>query len=661
MSLAGRVGRGLLTATVTFFAVWTLCYQVALAARFPALLTFAVSVALWLGALLLVRRRWLPAPERLLASPAGLGAVLVAAAVTLVVFALARAGHRPLAADVALVAVAAYLVRRWLRRRDEADLAAEGGPEEPGPAPTPPGSPWLWRAGWALGVLSATATSLMINPDADDAYFVNASTWVAAHDTFPLRDTMLSDQVLPGLQVHTPNVSSIESLFGVLARLAGVSAGTMTYVVMAPLLVLLATLALTWLVAESRIPAAPLGLAAAVGSLWMSGTTQAGYSGYLLRVWQGKEVLFAVAVPLLVVSGVRLLARGRVADQVLFGSAVVASVGVSNTAVFLTPALIGGLVLAALATTGVRSAVRVAAWAAYPLAVGVAIALTVPPSPTRAQVEALGMPGTGHHDPLVAVPGAALGTLVLTLLGLGLGWLGIRDRLLRVSSLASVGAVLLFLLPPVQDIAVPAAGIGSVVWRIWWLVPGPLLTAGVVGLAARLARSWRPVPRATALLATAALVAFVPLVDGVWVGLWHGNDVRIASPLEWKVPKGTQAEAQLVRRVSRPGEIVLAPRAVSRVLAGLTVAVHPVAARPYYLPSYLADPGAKVATRVQLQKFADTLAPTPAELDGLRSALQALDVRTVCLAKDRTRARAAVTSLGWHTVGQEGDIVCLRR
>ena len=300
-----------------------------------------------------------------------------------------------------------------------------------------------------MGLASAALASVLVRPNADDAFFVNVSAWVADRGTFPVRDTMISNQELSPLGSHTPNVSSIESLFGVVARLAGTPPGTIVYVAAVPVLTLLAYLALTWLVAESRIPKAPIGLVAATVGMWMSGESRLAVGTFPLRIWQGKIALVAVVLPLLILAAMRVAARGSLLDHLFLGSTVVASVGMSNTAVFLAPLMLAGLTVAALAVGGLRPALRVGAWILLPLATGAVVAVLAPAGPTPAQLAAIGFRDPGVlRLPLVEVPGKTASILTSTVLAVGLGWLGIRDRLTRAATLGLLVAVGLFLLPP---------------------------------------------------------------------------------------------------------------------------------------------------------------------------------------------------------------------
>ena len=660
-TLPARLGRSLVTGALVLFAVWTLVYQVALLTGLPSTPTLVVAGGLGVGALVL-GRRLTPHRSPLLAplpSPAASLAVLGA---TVVATALALAEQRVAALGVAVLAAGVALVLT-VRRPPPTDAAADTHAHtdvDTASAGDPGSNRWLWPVGWVAAVVSAGLASVIVRPDGDDAYFVNLSTWVAERGRFPLRDTMISPDVFPALGAHSPPTHSVEGLVGALARVAGIEAGTAAYVLAVPAVTALAVLALTLLVEEARIPTAPAALAAAVTYLWTTGAS--GYSlgsFFGVRIWQGKAMLVSLVLPLVLLTGVRLVRSGSARTHLLFGASLVAAVGVSNTAVFLAPVLVAGIVLAALALRRPRGALRLGAWLAYPLAAGAVSVLLAPASASVAQRLAegfaVGSGATSVTDPLRTVPGRH-GLLVATCLAIGLGALGIRNVVLRTATTGALVAAGLTLLPGVRDV-LQAIGLTAVVWRFWWVVPVPLLLAGVVGaVGGRLAERPRPVVAAVA-AGTAAVVGLLPLVNGRWVGA-EGNGARLASPLTWKVPVDTLREARFVESISEPGDTVLAPWDTSRVLSALTVDAQPVSARRFYLPSYAGTRAAHAGARDTLQEFADRATPTT---NTLAEPLDLLSVDTACVGRSRGRAVELLEANGFEEVGSKATITCLRR
>ncbi len=670
IALLGRLGPALVTGGLVLFASWTVAYQVALLADLPAVPT--LLAALVVGAVVLAVLHRFDGRTRAHVVPLpGPRAALVVLGLTVVATGLSLSGYRALALALAVAGAAGALVDTL--RRSASPRGDGSGPADPADAAGAPGaadaavageeaggSPLLWVVGWAAALVSGALASVIVRTDGDDAYFVNLSTWVAERGRFPLRDTMISQDQFPALSSHSPPIHSVEGLIGAVARVLDIEAGTVAYVLVPPVATVLGVLVLTWLVEQARIPAAPAALLAGVGFLWTTGGTGYSFGSFFaVRIWQGKAMLVALVLPLVLLLGARLLRRGGVRHHVLFAAAVIAALGMSNTATFVVPVMIAGLVVAALALREHRGALRVAVWVWVPLLAGVVTVLLTPPSPTRAQRAAEGFETVGGGEgvvgagPLGTVPGHH-GVLVVTVLAIGVGLLGLRELTLRTATLGMLLAGGISLLPPVRGLF-EAAGLGSVLWRMWWVIPVPLLVAGVVGAVAGRV----PAPRARVLVAvaTATVVALVPLVGGRWVGS-ELNGARIAHPLTWKVPRGALTEARFVESVSEPGDIVLVPWDTSRALAALTVDVQPVAARRAYLPAYAIDPAAEAGSRQALQEFVDERTP---ETDTIGDDLDAVGVDTACVGASRGKAVDLLEANGFQQVGTVGTLVCLRR
>lgn len=660
LALLERGTLALLVLATVAFGSWTLVYQVALVTGLGATVALLAAVVLTAVVGYAVLPAFGPGASRDVATRPGWRALAVAASTALVAGALGLAGRRGLMIAVVVAAAAAWVVVQALVRRRGGSAEAE--PHRAGTALRQgrPGEAGLWLVAWFWALACAVLTAVTARPDGDDAYFVNLAEWVADRGTFPTRDTMLADEAFPALKSHSPPVHSIEGLFGAVGHVAGMRGGVVTYLVAAPALTALAVLALAWLVSLSRVRLAPLALSAAVVFLLASGGSGASFGNFFaLRMWQGKATLATLVIPLVTAAAIAYIGRGGWRRLAVLALAVVGTVGASNTAVFLVPVLLGGLVVAAWVRGGLRRAAGVAATLAYPLLCGVLVLLLAPDIPEPvAGAETASRP----LNPLVAVPGRH-GLFVVTIIAVTLGWAGLRSRAARAVAVCVTLAAGVALLPPVTDVLVSAAGVGSVIWRMWWTVPVPLLVAGVVGLAADVVRRPSLVTGALGRLAPAVpvaaalAVALVPLVGGKWI-FTTANGARWVSPLSWKVPVGAEVEARGALEVSRDGDVVLVPWDAARVLAGMSVDVHPVSARAIYLPAYAGIPDAKVEERTELQKFADSRTP-PAQT--LRPLVEALSVDTACVSDRRGKAVDALEEIGFEVVSEPGDLVCLRR
>ena len=96
----------------------------------------------------------------------------------------------------------------------------------------PHAAPWVPLV---LAVGAAVASSIIVRPDLDDASYVVRSTWIAAHGDVRVGDVIFSGGSWGGLPAQTPYLSSIEALVGWLARVGGVSAGSVVYLLVSPI------------------------------------------------------------------------------------------------------------------------------------------------------------------------------------------------------------------------------------------------------------------------------------------------------------------------------------------------------------------------------------------------------------------------------------------
>jgi hypothetical protein len=643
---------GLVILTVAF-GVWTLSYQLGLLLSLSVLTTCVVAV---LTTTVLIAVLWRSASEDpvepsvwgplpVLPPARWLPLLLVSTVVAVV---LAALGLPTLAALMLMAGSMVALVLLLLRGRARSSLpacAATGIQRLTGV----PAEPRLWLTAWFWALVTGFISAVYSRPDGDDAYFVNLSTWVGQEGSFALRDTMFSHNTLPALREHSPPLHSIEALIGSLAYLTGISTGTVVYVLLPPLLTAVAVLTLAYAVAVCRVPAAPAALSAAVLFLLCSGANPSSYGNFFgLRIWQGKSVFLSICVPMLVALAVRYVRGGGWPRGLLLFLCVVSAVGASNTSLLLLPVFLCGLLPAAWIYGRLRRVAGVLPGLVYVLALGMVTVLLAPAGfGSGAAFTELG------NDPLTRIPGSN-GLLVATALAVGLGWLGLRSYAGTAVVLGLLASFAVAVFPPVTAILSDATGATLVLWRLWWVVPVPLLVAGLAGGLATMLRSRLP---AGVAVGTAVAIGAIPLLGGYWIGDPR-NGASLVGPLAWKVPRQGEPKAALVERVSRPGDRVLAPWYVSRVLAAKTVQIHAVSPRTFYLDTFRTIPGVMVDKRIRLQAFADgTATPKAAEVSAL---LKALNVRTACLDAQSKKGVGLLESIGYVRVGEVKKLICLR-
>src|SRR5204862_8150287 len=92
----------------------------------------------------------------------------------------------------------------------------------------------------------------------------------ASHGSFPIRDSLFSDLVYP--MANWPPVASYDGLVGATARLTGVHAASVEYLVVPPIASALAVLALWRLLRAWRVRHAAIAISVALVFLLLDGT-----------------------------------------------------------------------------------------------------------------------------------------------------------------------------------------------------------------------------------------------------------------------------------------------------------------------------------------------------------------------------------------------------
>ena len=322
------------------------------------------------------------------------------------------------------------------------------------------------------GALAALSLFL-VNPNADDSEYVHLSSWVAAHGSFPVGDTLFSDQSLPA--IFFPPLNSYEALVGAFARTTELQARDVVYFAVPPAAAALSVLALWRLLRGWRVRSPALALSLALGFLLMDAAGMRTFGSFwLARIWQGKVIFVAVLVPLLLALLLEHAERPTRRGAVLLAAASVAAVGLTTTAMFVVPVLAAGCLVPRLLSARRPAAVALLATIAYPLAAG-ALTLAVggrnPQVYTAADVvpRALVRDVFGHGPVAFIAVAAVLAGPVL-----------IRSAAGARMTAGVVLAVGLLFVPGVTLIVFHVTGLGEVLWRLSWAIPVAALV-GVLG------------------------------------------------------------------------------------------------------------------------------------------------------------------------------------
>ena len=367
-----------------------------------------------------------------------------------------------------------------------------------------------------LALLMAVLSLVMVRPDRDDVFVVNRSTWVAEHDTtFPERDTIFSDDVLP---VERPAglSTSVEALVGSVAALLMVGAASLTHLGLAPLVAALSVLA-TWRMLRGLGARSP-ALATWVGTafLVLDGVEHGSFGNFSAgRSWQGKVVFLVVVVPTLWHHAAAWGSGGRRRHLRASAVGVVAGLGLTSTAVLVAPAVVLAAAVAGVvsATPGTALLGRVRmtriGWSvgavAPALLVGLSALVADPQRLTDLAMSVVVVVDSGVRaafDPLrwldsgtepVAMLRMVFGrgpTAFVTMAAALSAWTVVRDRKARLVLLAApLVAFGMFGAPGVFDVLNEVGEADAIAWRMSWVLPVPamvglLLTARRSGFGA---------------------------------------------------------------------------------------------------------------------------------------------------------------------------------
>jgi Family of unknown function (DUF6077) len=196
----------------------------------------------------------------------------------------------------------------------------------------------------ALGIAFATTTLFVRRPNQDDiVYFHRALAQLAALDKpIFLHQTAVDMQAAAFSPVHL--ATSHEMLMALLGHYLGIDPLYFYQVVAPAFVVFLIPFVLYWCTRRfglDRWPAA-VGTLLAVAFLLVDSTGPAGFGNTAFgRMWQGKAIVWILILPIAFSLSYRFLLHGNQSDLLWLILLSIAAVGLSNTALYLLPAILG--------------------------------------------------------------------------------------------------------------------------------------------------------------------------------------------------------------------------------------------------------------------------------------------------------------------------------
>jgi hypothetical protein len=483
------------------------------------------------------------------------------------------------------------------------------------------------RDGLALSLLcvaSLVATLGINRPDADDAYYFNVIISALDHPGLPLLsfDGMHGDTSAP-IQELASRPQTYELLLAVIARLTGLAPDALYYVFFPALFAVSFALS-QWLLLKLIHPrAAWLGVALVFLALlcWGDGHRTFGNFAFV-RLFQGKGVFISVCVPLIVYYALRFSGAPSVENWLLLMLAQCGAVAFTSSALFIAPVCMG-LALLSCANPTRRDLSRLAIGGLSCLPLFVTLLLV------RAEsLEAAPRWAEGFLRDLTCVIGATWRAPLSLFALLSLPWLARRNSLSSAPWTARyVGLAFLLILNGITGPLLARWVAELFSWRIYWVLPIPLLAAcafATASLPRTEERSWgRPgIGLASAALATLGFVLF--LSSGSWTPTAENN-----SSWEWAKPKRQAREYEVARRIVEMaplGSTVLAPEPI----AGLLTLFHDGPRLVFVYERYLANlsghwGASESLRRESLANFVEGRLPPRATQD----ALQEMNARCV--------------------------------
>jgi hypothetical protein len=461
---------------------------------------------------------------------------------------------------------------------------------------------------------------------------------------------LFGDQVLPAL--FYPPASSWEALLGTVGRVTTVSVPHIVYIAVPPVAAVLAVLATWRLLRDWRVPRVWLALSVAFAFLVLGAVTMRAFALFALtRLWQGKALLVTVLVPLLFALAHEYAERPTRRALALLACAGVAAVGLSTTAIFVVPVIaLGCFAPVALRSLGV--ALRgFTATAAYPLAVGV-LSLAMG---GRAPDKAYSVHDLQPQNLLHLLLGANLTTVLAVAAILAAPVLLPQARAgAMVAGTALVAGLLLA--PRVSEALFAHIGLGRELSRLIWAVPvAALIGALATTVAADRGRVLRYVP------AVAAIAVLVLAGRPVWSHAVGTDVTRHPGLKRWP---GTVAQSREIMALTRPGDVVLAPRPVSETLLVMSGDVTTVGTRPMYVRPLYDVAGARARARLWLMYL---VGPDPSPQHGraryvreIRWALRVVGVDLACTAPGQRLAHDVLRAAGFSRQVPVGGLSCVR-
>jgi len=443
---------------------------------------------------------------------------------------------------------------------------------------------WQERSLWLLAFAIAAVALCTHRPDRDDAFYLGAATSVMKYPQLPL----LSFDPIHGegwpIQLAVYRSHTLEPLAGLLSGATGIGAVEFMHVGLTALGAVLWAFTMGRFTRHLLPTGWPFAVAAALLLYALEATRHQGYANFgIVRLFQGKAVFLSALVPLLFIYGMRFGRAPTSQRFVLLLAAQIAALGMTASALSVVPFVVAAAVLVGVADNPrpLKTLFMGAASTAYVLSTGLifflqmnaggATARAASRAATTSTPASVGLSLLERaYQMVLGESGSEMLLLGAVLIAPGLAATASARRLSAVAGLVFFGVVAN---PWLTELLSRALFGKAAHWRIFWVLPLPLLVACAVASIGR-----HPLQRA---VSVAALGIALHVLGGTHV-LSKDNRVRLeapgnhARPARWAVAEALVAAAPV-------GTRVLTDDRISQWIPAMSKRVHPVFVKASYL------------------------------------------------------------------------------
>lgn len=432
----------------------------------------------------------------------------------------------------------------------------------------------------SLCLLSATVSTFANRPDSDDMAFSHRAivASISLDQPFALGDTAHEVAGLPPLTpLHV--FTSVEVTTALMARILHIPQILAVHQGIGTLVNFMLPLVYFLLLRFCRVPmpAALLGTLVVLIAFLLSGNSHRDWGNFtVLRSWQGKCALIELMVPLGLLFGMRFVQFGRSSDFVRLHAVSVAGIGLSGTALFLMPFVIGVASVGAWLALGMsrnsgKRMLAVASVLLLPALVAILPWIGLLPKLGDISFYQTGGWPIAYLDNLALVFDRPSILLDSALLATAI-FLGRRNPQTRGLFAYLLVCVLLITSPGVRDILMRIVTPGAY-WRLAYAFVVPLWA----GLATAALYRWATIPGSRRVCA--GIVACMLIAGTVLAKVPALNRTVVAEP-GLKFPPQDLAAAQQIAANTATGAVMLADSRIVTILGLLRPDIRFIVTRP---------------------------------------------------------------------------------